>query len=298
MNYGASQVLCEVEDAHLLYIPDCNKFSFIVQYIMENHSTPEGTGYWIGATDDAEEGNWVWGNGYPVRMGVPFWGTSGENWDLEPNGGSDENCAQLSTSDQFYFHDEDCLEGFGSPICQKGLLQETNEYSQSLPELSGSEEEGFKLEVETCPENFTYIGRSCFFFGIDMTKQTFESASDFCRSINAQLPILKDCFEFQELVEQIERNYALGTNESYWIGASDRGDEGEWLWSDFTEVEMGPPFWGSTNGTAEPSGDEDQNCAILYKNDRYYFHDGECHMGTKILCQTTPFTNSKTNGYP
>ncbi|RXG69199.1 Facilitated trehalose transporter Tret1 [Armadillidium vulgare] len=173
---------------------------------------------------------------------------SGENWELEPNGGSDENCAQLSTSDQFYFHDEDCLEGFGSPICQKGLLQETDEYSQSLFELSESEEEGFKIEVETCPENFTYIGESCFFFGIDMKKQTFEDASAFCRN-------------------------ALRANESYWIGASDRGDEGEWLWSDFTQVEMGPPFWGSTNGTAEPSGGEDQNCAMLYKNDRYYFHD-------------------------
>ncbi|KAL7632696.1 UNVERIFIED_CONTAM: hypothetical protein RMT77_016967 [Armadillidium vulgare] len=131
-----------------------------------------------------------------------------------------------------------------------------------------------------------------------MKKQTFEDASAFCRSINAHLPILTDCLEFQELVEQIERNYALGPNESYWIGASDRGDDGEWLWSDFTEVEMGPPFWGSTNGTAEPSGGEDQNCAMLYKNDRYYFHDGECHKGTKVLCQTSPFTNSKTNGYP
>ncbi|KAL7636242.1 UNVERIFIED_CONTAM: hypothetical protein RMT77_012999 [Armadillidium vulgare] len=295
LNYADSQALCAGDDAHLVYIPDCNKFSYIITHLRSHNLPPEGSGYWIGATDEDEEGNWVWGNGFAVRMGVPFWGTSGANWDVEPNGGPNENCAQLSSSDQYYFHDEDC-QGTGSPLCQKDPVQETGQYPESRPESS---EKGVYSDDAYCPENFTYIGKSCFYFGIDMTKQTFDDSSAFCQSINAELPVLRDCLEFQELVEEIENNYPLELNESYWVGALESGTEGNWVWiSDFSNAELGSPFWGSTNGIAEPSGGENQNCAMLYKNDRYYFHDGECNKGTKILCQTTPLAISKTNWYP
>ncbi|KAB7502696.1 hypothetical protein Anas_01058 [Armadillidium nasatum] len=131
---------------------------------------------------------------------------SGADWDAEPNGGPNENCAQLSSSDQYYFHDEDCQLGTGSPLCQKDPVQETGQYPESHPESSESKEKGFYSEDTYCPENFTYIGKSCFYFGIDKKKYTFEDSSAFCQSINAELPVLKDCLEFQELVEEIENN--------------------------------------------------------------------------------------------
>ncbi|RXG62273.1 hypothetical protein Avbf_19200 [Armadillidium vulgare] len=57
---------------------------------------------------------------------------------------------------------------------------------------------------------------------------------------------------------------------------------------------------------AEPSGGENQNCAMLYKNDRYYFHDdwesNQYHdsvitveLSTPVQVPTNFFVNSSLN---
>ncbi|XP_071522539.1 C-type lectin domain family 4 member E-like isoform X2 [Panulirus ornatus] len=74
-------------------------------------------------------------------------------------------------------------------------------------------------------------------------------------------------------------------NFSFFVGGTDRGDEGAWYWVDGTPMNMGLPYWGQTDGVHEPSGGEEQNCAELNKNNRYYIHDGECEKYAFALCQ-------------
>ena len=55
---------------------------------------------WIGATDEATEGTWVWITGEP-------W--SHTNWAMgEPNGGSEENCLEY-TDGEAAWNDESCI---------------------------------------------------------------------------------------------------------------------------------------------------------------------------------------------
>ena len=35
-----------------------------------------------------------------------------------------------------------------------------------------------------------------------------------------------------------------GIGTSYWIGATDIVEEGTYIWTDGSEVQMGAPFWG------------------------------------------------------
>lgn len=83
---------------------------------------------WIGATDDASEGTWLW-----VRDGSPFWlgGADGAppagvyaNWnETEPNGGTATNCARalptgvVSSSADAPWADLDCAQLRGA-VCE------------------------------------------------------------------------------------------------------------------------------------------------------------------------------------
>ncbi|RXG60182.1 hypothetical protein Avbf_02930 [Armadillidium vulgare] len=78
----------------------------------------------------------------------------------------------------------------------------------------------------------------------------------------------------------------LPSKASYWIGANDIGTDGLWYWDGpYTSLPTGSPFWGSSNGVSEPNGDENQNCAVMYRDNQYYFHDGECYKLAYPLCQ-------------
>lgn len=67
--------------------------------------------FWIGATDEAREGDWFWINYESVEMGTPFWGQT--NGVPEPEDGEDGNCAVLYAHDRHYFHDGACYDKFG-----------------------------------------------------------------------------------------------------------------------------------------------------------------------------------------
>lgn len=55
---------------------------------------------WIGATDEATEGTWIWVSGEP-------WNHT--NWAMgEPNGGSEENCLEY-TDGEAAWNDESCI---------------------------------------------------------------------------------------------------------------------------------------------------------------------------------------------
>ena len=42
---------------------------------------------------------------------------------------------------------------------------------------------------------------------------------------------------------------SLGIEKSFWVGATDYLDEGNFIWSDGSPVQMGAPFWASVSRT-------------------------------------------------
>lgn len=108
MDWAAAQANCEALGGYLAILDDCRVWVDVVKTIEEQD-------IWIGATDIAEEGDWLWFNGESVEMGIPFWGSTEQ--DPEPNEGTAANCAFVSAEDQYYFHDGACDSLFGS-VCQ------------------------------------------------------------------------------------------------------------------------------------------------------------------------------------
>lgn len=61
------------------------------------------------------------------------------------------------------------------------------------------------------------------------------------------------CIPFNIMVPRLtifpSRFTLTGLSGSYWLGASDQGYEGDWLWvSDNSRVDRGTPFWAIHNG--------------------------------------------------
>lgn len=136
-----------------------------------------------------------------------------------------------------------------------------------------------------CSEPHIAVGDKCYAFLLDFAR-TWAESRDYCQSIGGDLVVVQSCDEFTTLVRNIHMlGQEVPDRFSYWIGGTDLGDEGSWTWIDGTPMAMGVPFWGQAGETFEPNGGETQNCAQIYKDDRYFIHDGECEKHGYPLCQ-------------
>ncbi|MCI3751392.1 hypothetical protein MQC27_24985 [Escherichia coli] len=82
-------------------IEDCETFALVYDYIKSKDVT-QGKHFWLGATDEVEEGTWKFVNNRAVPQGVPFWGKG------EPNSGNTHNCAIMHASYNHYWYDIQC----------------------------------------------------------------------------------------------------------------------------------------------------------------------------------------------
>ncbi|KAK8754118.1 hypothetical protein OTU49_011886 [Cherax quadricarinatus] len=105
------EFLCQSAGGHLAIVDDANLLGDIVDFIAANDLSP--TLYWLGATDEAVEGNWKWVDGSSVKLGTPFWLPCTH----EPNGGTLQNCLAITVSSSYYFTDDTCTKSM-TPICE------------------------------------------------------------------------------------------------------------------------------------------------------------------------------------
>ncbi|XP_037785905.1 perlucin-like protein [Penaeus monodon] len=103
--------LCKTHGGEILTIEDCETFALVYDYVRSQDVT-KGKHYWLGATDEEEEGTWKYVNNRPIPMGVPFWSKN------EPNSGNTYNCAIMHASINHYWSDIPCGNKY-NPICLK-----------------------------------------------------------------------------------------------------------------------------------------------------------------------------------
>ncbi|XP_027220714.2 C-type lectin domain family 7 member A [Penaeus vannamei] len=105
-SWGDMNAYCQNMGGHMAKLDDANLLGYVFDYLTGN----EGLGdvfYWIGATDAATEGEWLWHDGTRVTMGTPFWGDA-PSGNQAPDGGEDHDCAFLKPTDHFFFNDYLC----------------------------------------------------------------------------------------------------------------------------------------------------------------------------------------------
>ncbi len=81
VDFATAREACNAKGQDLAKIDDASEAAWLA-------SKPMGYGRWIGLTDAASEGTWRWVDGQ-TTAGYSSWGT------YEPNGWTNENCAQL-----------------------------------------------------------------------------------------------------------------------------------------------------------------------------------------------------------
>ncbi|XP_051240079.1 asialoglycoprotein receptor 1-like isoform X2 [Dicentrarchus labrax] len=105
------------------------------------------------------------------------------------------------------------------------------------------------IEKTCCPANWMKFSRSCYL--ISTTMANWDGSKAFCESHDAQLVIISS-FEEQRFISSFDLNF--------WIGLTDKEEEGEWIWVNGTAAYT--KYW-RTNQPDNARGSED--CAQILK---------------------------------
>ncbi|CAL4066082.1 unnamed protein product [Meganyctiphanes norvegica] len=175
------------------------------------------------------------------------------------------------------------LQGSNSGVNEEFVSTGNNLYfyfrSDSSVQRSGFKFNWFAGSVTpdiTCPDHYTSIGQDCFAF--EFNPVTFNEAKVTCDSMNGQLGKITNAEQLRSLYVYMND---LGFEDiSFWLGGSDKNDEGHFVYEDGTDVPQGTPFWG----TQEPDGNQEENCVALIAEGFHFLRDVSCTAQMKFLC--------------
>ncbi|XP_076735055.1 CD209 antigen-like protein C [Maylandia zebra] len=102
-SWDVSRTECRTKGGDLVKIDSKEEQSFLKTKI------EYGSYFWIGLTDSAEEGRWLWVDGSPLNERLAFWSF------LEPDDWNGEDCVKMGP---MYWFDNSCKVNHGS-ICEK-----------------------------------------------------------------------------------------------------------------------------------------------------------------------------------
>ncbi|ROT85479.1 C-type lectin 3 [Penaeus vannamei] len=218
-----------------------------------------------------------------MRVVAAFvWAVAGAAWALEEGGvGSlydqhfpplHPNCTQ-SLTDLLLRQESQLRES-------AGILKEI------LSEIKGSLARTAPSTEASCSGTFRKFGGTCLYLAKDV-KKTWDAARTFCQDLGGDLAVFRDA---NALAEAIGYAKALGIprNNNVWVGGTDRAAEGKWKWVSGEDMPRGTPFWGIYNDIRQPNTGRGENCALLFGNDGFLIHDGQCGWNSLPLCQTKP----------
>ncbi|XP_071518013.1 C-type lectin domain family 4 member D-like [Panulirus ornatus] len=127
-----------------------------------------------------------------------------------------------------------------------------------------------------CIAPFQAVGGKCIFIDI-FTFGTWRECRNVCLSLGGDLAKVETGNFFSDIIVYMHENGWADLN--YWLGATDKVQEGVWRWVDESIVQMGTPFWANygRDNYQEPTGGEEQNCLILDPSKHLYFCDASCN---------------------
>ena len=73
----------------------------------------------------------------------------------------------------------------------------------------------------------------------------------------------------------------MSRSYNYWVGATDEGNEGTWMWQDGRVVDSGPKTWS----TGRPNLDNRANCMELRPTFRFVAADEDCRSHRQFVCE-------------
>ena len=239
-----AKAYCEFYGGHLVTITSAAEQN-AVAIIMTNED-PGNFSYWLGATDEEQEGNWKWVTG--EAFGYTNWGNTSNR--QEPSGGTSENYLEFYKDYTDYRWNDASNRNSNYIICEwdrKGdaLIPMT----RTLTDIDGNEVD-FNI--------YNYGGH---YYSFITNKKAWGAAERYAEYLGGYLACITSENENAYITSA---NKYLGLNKIYLIGATDYEKEGTWKWA------SGETFSYSNWTSGEPnnsSGNEDY--AVMNANGRW-----------------------------
>ncbi|XP_076322036.1 macrophage mannose receptor 1-like [Tachypleus tridentatus] len=246
--FDEAKRVCENEGGMLVRVPDRELWEFLKQLISKDDKS-----YWIGMTDQAQEGTWLYINGTEVPQSF----FDADLWEEgEPNDDNNQDCCEMDNNAEFKIMDLDCRQDIGF-ICET----EVNERI-------------------ACKPNGKNINETCYYLKTDETD--FQNSEEFCQTeYNGHLARVPDIEILKTLKKLIEEKKQ--TDKSFWIGLTDEETEGQWKYIDGGQAEFVPELWG--NVEPNDGGSTNEDCVIIDDQNQMKLRDTECSSKHSFICQ-------------
>ncbi|XP_062034466.1 C-type lectin domain family 17, member A [Lepus europaeus] len=148
---------------------------------------------------------------------------------------------------------------------KKDLDRIRSDTNQSLVELRGL----LDCTRVICPEGWVPFEGKCYYFS--QSTKSWDGALVFCQENFSHLVIINS-FAEQDFVSK-----AHGSPRVYWLGLSDRKQEGDWRWLDGSAVSLS--FWD----VDEPNNSFEEDCASMNKDGTW--NDLPCYRTSYWICE-------------
>ena len=135
-----------------------------------------------------------------------------------------------------------------------------------------------------CQQGWICNGTSCYKL-VTSPKLNWEKAEEECEKCQARLVKVESLEEHDFIKTKL---LPTNNNGSYWIGLSDSDNEGDWMWTDGTQLDSdGYKNWGD-NQPKNKNNNED--CVVIrirkFDPDHYgKWHDRPCSKERKYICE-------------
>ncbi|CAL4080456.1 unnamed protein product, partial [Meganyctiphanes norvegica] len=213
-------------------------------YLQENGLIRD---YWLGATDEAEEGTWISVMGEPI-----IWPN---NVEIPIN--ENENCLDFRTDRTPSYYDYYC-ENEQYFICERVSSDPVTDSTTPMPE-------------DSCEYPFVMIGSECFKI-VPYQNGTWYDARLDCKNNGGDLAVPSNLDLLQIYLEENDMI------NDYWLGGSDEEEEGTWLWLTGEEITSG-------FDDGEPYIDNTENCLDFRADDIKPLHDYYCSSTQAYICE-------------
>ncbi|XP_029950196.1 C-type lectin domain family 4 member M-like isoform X2 [Salarias fasciatus] len=143
----------------------------------------------------------------------------------------------------------------------------------------GAEEETQETQEETkedsCPRGWILSSSSCYY--VSSQRASWDGARKDCRSRGAELVIINS---------PQEQNVLSGLVVAAWVGMTDRGAEGVWLWVDGTPVDRARLLWAPGQPDQAFEGED---CGDLRVMPSFTgLNDYDCDARSQWICEKNP----------
>ncbi|XP_048089838.1 C-type mannose receptor 2-like isoform X1 [Alosa alosa] len=236
---------CVRMGGHLASVHSKHESSIIEDLINKHIRNARDT--WIGGTDVAKEGVWVWSDG--SRFDYTHWYAG------EPNNyGVGQHCLHMHKGK---WDDYGCEYGHPS-VCSSACSMKV-----SFPQC-----------LRTCPGGWSEFGSRCFQFVHTVT--TWAEAERNCVRMGGHLASVHSKDEFLFIQDLIHRLTAPSDAPYTWIGGTDAAQEDVWVWSDGSRFDY--THWHSAQPDNYYGG---ENCAHITGDS---WNDISCESGYPSVC--------------